>query len=87
MDNVNGRRSRAMATTPQVVFANEPTGALDSHNRDAVLELLVGAWDSAGCLLVLVTHDDHVAAARTSRVVHMMDGREAAARDFSTAFP
>jgi putative ABC transport system ATP-binding protein len=78
--------ARAMATTPQVVFADEPTGALDSHNRDAVLELLVGACDSAGCLLVLVTHDQ-VAAARTSRVVHMMDGREAAAHDFSAVSP
>jgi putative ABC transport system ATP-binding protein len=78
--------ARAMATTPQVVFADEPTGALDSHNRDAVLELLVGACDSAGCLLVLVTHDP-VAAARTSRVVHMMDGRESAAHDFSAVFP
>jgi putative ABC transport system ATP-binding protein len=77
---------RAMATTPQVVFADEPTGALDSHNRDTVLDLLVGACDSAGCLLVLVTHDP-VAAERTSRVVHMMDGRESAAHDFSAIFP
>jgi putative ABC transport system ATP-binding protein len=73
--------ARAMVTTPQVVFADEPTGALDSHNRDTVLELLVGACDTAECLLVLVTHDQ-VAAQRASRVVHMMDGKEATAPDF-----
>ena len=74
--------ARAMATTPKVVFADEPTGALDSHNRDSVLELLVESCETAGCLLVLVTHDP-VAADRASRVVHMVDGREAEARDLS----
>lgn len=74
--------ARAMATTPKVVFADEPTGALDSHNRDDVLDLLVGACDAAACLLVLVTHDP-VAAARVGRVVHVKDGRESAAADIS----
>lgn len=75
--------SRAMATTPQVVFADEPTGALDSSNRDTVLKFLVRSCVTEGALLVLVTHDP-VVADRASRVVHMVDGREALARDFSS---
>jgi putative ABC transport system ATP-binding protein len=66
--------ARALATGPRVVFADEPTGALDSHNRDTVLALLLEACAAAGCLLVLVTHDP-VAAKSTNRLVRMTDGR------------
>jgi len=67
--------ARAMATSPAVVFADEPTGALDSTNRDLVLELLVDSCSAVGSLLVVVTHDP-VAAARADRVIAIVDGRE-----------
>jgi putative ABC transport system ATP-binding protein len=66
--------ARALASGPRVVFADEPTGALDSHNRDTVLSLLLDACTAAGCLLVLVTHDP-VAAKQTDRLVRMTDGK------------
>jgi putative ABC transport system ATP-binding protein len=66
--------ARAMATRPVVVFADEPTGALDTRNRDVVLELLLESSAALGSLLVLVTHDP-VAAANASRTVHVVDGR------------
>ena len=68
--------ARAMATTPAVVFADEPTGALDSQNRDLVLQLLLDSCASVGSLLVLVTHDP-VAAARADRVIELLDGQQA----------
>lgn len=66
--------ARAMATRPAVVFADEPTGALDTRNRDLVLDLLIESSASLGSLLVLVTHDP-VAAAKASRVVQVVDGQ------------
>lgn len=68
--------ARAMATRPAVVFADEPTGALDSANRDHVLRLLIESCASEGSLLVLVTHDA-VAASAADRVVEVVDGHEA----------
>lgn len=68
--------ARAMATTPAVVFADEPTGALDTQNRDLVLQLLFHACASVGSLLVLVTHDP-VAAARADRIIEVVDGQQA----------
>ncbi|GAB3058512.1 ABC transporter ATP-binding protein [Intrasporangium mesophilum] len=66
--------ARAVATRPSVVFADEPTGALDTRNRDLVLDLLVESSASLGSLLVLVTHDP-VAAAKVGRVVRVVDGQ------------
>lgn len=67
--------ARATVTEAPVVFADEPTGSLDSHTAmdvmDALLEATVGA---AGRCLVVVTHDDDVAA-KCSRVVRVLDGR------------
>lgn len=65
---------RAVANAPAVVFADEPTGALDSTNRAAALDLLIGLARSQGSCLVIVTHDETVAAA-ADRVVTMADGR------------
>lgn len=65
---------RALAGSPAVVFADEPTGALDQATGHAVLDLLVGATARTGAALVLVTHDPAVARA-CSRTVHMQDGQ------------
>ncbi|MGW2826682.1 ABC transporter ATP-binding protein [Streptomyces sp. NPDC001443] len=65
--------ARAMVTRPAVLFADEPTGALDSRTARAVLDLMRGMTDS-GQSIVMVTHDP-VAAARADRVVFLSDGQ------------
>ena len=66
--------ARALVSRPAVVFADEPTGALDRRSGGAVLDLLREAVDRFGQTLVMVTHDP-VAAARADRVVFLADGR------------
>ncbi|BAL88148.1 putative ABC transporter ATP-binding protein [Actinoplanes missouriensis 431] len=65
--------ARALVTRPDVLFADEPTGALDTGSARAVLDLLRRAAD-AGQTIVMVTHDP-VAAARADLVVFLRDGR------------
>ncbi|MFJ7135889.1 ABC transporter ATP-binding protein [Streptomyces fungicidicus] len=66
--------TRALVTRPAVLFADEPTGALDSRTGHEVLGLLRGMADREGRTVVMVTHDP-VAAARADRVVFLVDGR------------
>jgi putative ABC transport system ATP-binding protein len=66
--------ARALASKPAVVFADEPTGNLDSKSSDEVLDLLRHAVDEFGQTVVMVTHDAH-AAAVADRVVALVDGR------------
>ncbi len=66
--------ARALATRPAVVFADEPTGNLDSRSSGEVLDLLRGSVDDYGQTLVMVTHDPR-AAARADRIVALADGR------------
>ncbi len=66
--------ARALAHDPAIVFADEPTGSLDRRTGSAVADLLFGLAASHGTTLVLVTHDEQLAA-RCSRVLHMSDGR------------
>jgi putative ABC transport system ATP-binding protein len=66
--------ARALVTRPAVVFADEPTGALDSHTGGQVLEVLRSTAQTLQQTLVLVTHDAHVAAA-ADRVLVLADGR------------
>jgi len=54
--------ARALITRPQVVFADEPTGALDSLNGERVMQLLIAAARDTGAAVVLVTHEARVAA-------------------------
>lgn len=61
-------------TNPKVIFADEPTGALDSQTAEQVLAVMTLAARSVGAALVVVTHDPGVAAAM-DRTVHMADGR------------
>ncbi|XVV17757.1 ABC transporter ATP-binding protein [Actinoplanes sp. CA-131856] len=65
--------ARAMVTRPEVLFADEPTGALDSTAARTVLDLLRAMAD-AGQSIVMVTHDPG-AAARADSVVFLGDGR------------
>ena len=66
--------ARALATRPQIVFADEPTGNLDSRSGNEVLELLRAARDDFGQTILMVTHDP-VAAGFADGVVVMADGR------------
>ncbi|MEV6291052.1 ABC transporter ATP-binding protein [Streptomyces sp. NPDC051896] len=66
--------ARALITRPEVLFGDEPTGALDSQTSREVLKLLRGMVDSEGQTVIMVTHDP-VAAAYADRVVFLVDGR------------
>ena len=65
--------ARALVTGPKVVFADEPTGALDSLNGERVMGLLVSAAKDTGAAVVLVTHEARVAA-YSDREVIVRDG-------------
>jgi putative ABC transport system ATP-binding protein len=65
--------ARALVTRPAVVFADEPTGNLDSHSSADVLELLRRAVDDFDQTVVMVTHDP-TAARVTDRIVELADG-------------
>ncbi|MEV4922481.1 ABC transporter ATP-binding protein [Streptomyces roseoverticillatus] len=71
--------ARALVTTPRVIFADEPTGALDSLNGERVMRLLTEAARDTRAAVVLVTHEARVAA-YSDREVVVRDGR---ARDMA----
>jgi putative ABC transport system ATP-binding protein len=68
--------ARALASEPTVLFADEPTGNLDSRSGAEVLELLGEAAREYGQTIVMVTHDPR-AAAGADRVIHLADGHVA----------
>ena len=70
--------ARALVTKPTLVLADEPTGNLDSVSGAAVLEVLERTVRDAGAGMLMVTHDQSVAA-RADRVVRLRDGRFEAA--------
>jgi len=65
---------RALVNEPEIIFADEPTGNLDSENSDAILDLLLALRKEHGATLVMVTHSPDVAAA-ADRIVTLRDGR------------
>lgn len=65
--------ARALVTSPEILFADEPTGSLDSVNGVRVMELLASAVRGEGATVVLVTHDPRVAA-YADREVIVRDG-------------
>ena len=65
--------ARALVRDPGVLFADEPTGSLDSTTGDSILELLTGVADT-GTAVVIITHDASIAA-RTHRQLRVHDGR------------
>jgi putative ABC transport system ATP-binding protein len=68
--------ARALVTNPRLILADEPTGNLDSHTGEEVLQLFHDLNDG-GATIVLITHDSDVAV-RATRQVHVRDGRIAA---------
>jgi putative ABC transport system ATP-binding protein len=66
--------ARALATRPEIIFADEPTGNLDSRTGAEILGFMRRAVDELGQTIVMVTHDP-VAASSAQRVVFLVDGR------------
>ncbi len=65
--------ARALVTEPKVIFADEPTGALDSVSGERVMSLLIGSAQLSGTTVVVVTHDNQVAAYADREIV-LRDG-------------
>ena len=66
--------ARALAISPSVIFADEPTGALDQATGEQIIELLTGWCARTGASLIMVTHDPNVARS-CQLTIHMQDGR------------
>jgi putative ABC transport system ATP-binding protein len=66
--------ARAIVHQPQIILADEPTGALDTANAAGVIDLLLEMQREIGATLIMVTHDRD-AARRLDRQIHLQDGR------------
>jgi putative ABC transport system ATP-binding protein len=66
--------ARAIVHQPEIILADEPTGALDAANAVGVIDLLLGMQREIGATLIMVTHDRD-AASRLDRQIHLHDGR------------
>ena len=66
--------ARALINRPSVVFADEPTGNLDTHNRDEIQRLLFEVREKFGQTIVMVTHDERLAEMADRKIV-MSDGQ------------
>ncbi|HET9167854.1 MAG TPA: ABC transporter ATP-binding protein [Actinospica sp.] len=76
--------ARALAPRPKVLFADEPTGSLDSLTGETVMDLLVTTARAEGTTVVLVTHDARIAAS-AERTVMVRDGKVSALTEFEVA--
>ena len=66
--------ARAFSNKPRILFADEPTGNLDAETSGKIINLIFDLNTEAGTTLVLVTHDDELAA-RTQRIIHLKGGK------------
>ncbi len=66
--------ARALVVDPKIIFADEPTGNLDSHTSEEVMELMKKVVKEQNKTLVMVTHDAHLAT-YADRVFHIRDGK------------
>ena len=65
--------SRALINNPAVILADEPSGSLDTHNKEELHQLFFKLRDQLGQTFVIVTHDESLARI-TDRTVHIIDG-------------
>lgn len=65
--------ARALVREPRIIFADEPTGNLDGQTGRQIIDLLFGVRERRNATLVIVTHDDHLAA-MANRTIRMSDG-------------
>ena len=70
--------ARALINAPELVLADEPTGNLDSHTGEGIIELLCSLHDERKATLLIATHDAKVAG-RAPKVVELADGQIAPA--------
>lgn len=66
--------ARALVVEPKIIFADEPTGNLDSHTSEEVMRLMQRVVKEQKKTLVMVTHDDHLAT-YADRIFHIIDGK------------
>jgi len=66
--------ARALANSPKIILADEPTGNLDSKSSGEIMKHIIGLCREHGITVILVTHDPLIAA-RTDRIVRIMDGK------------
>ena len=66
--------ARALVMDPKIIFADEPTGNLDSHTSAEVMELMRRVVKEQHKTLVMVTHDNHLAGF-ADRIFHIIDGK------------
>lgn len=76
--------ARAIVNEPQIIFADEPTGNLDSATSEKIEELLFGYCKNKGATLIIVTHDEDLAA-KCDTTIRIKDGRVAAIDQQRTA--
>jgi ABC-type lipoprotein export system ATPase subunit len=68
--------ARALISEPAVLLADEPTGNLDASNGGEVMETLHGLREQENLTIIMVTHDDQLAAS-ADRVIHLVNGKVA----------
>ena len=66
--------ARALVSDPEIIFADEPTGNLDSHTSEDVMKLMQTIVREQNRTLVMVTHDNHLAE-YADRIFHIIDGK------------
>ena len=66
--------ARALINDPKVIFADEPTGNLDSENANSLHDLFFELRDELGCSFVIVTHNKDLAK-RSDRIISLKDGQ------------
>lgn len=73
-ESQRGAVARALINNPSIILADEPTGSLDTSNRDDLQELFLKLRNSHGCTIVMVTHDI-LLAKKSDRIIHLVDGK------------
>lgn len=74
--------ARALVTEPDIIFADEPTGNLDSASGNQVMSIVQGLHESQGRTIILVTHEQKTAE-HAERIIHLLDGRiQSDSKDF-----
>lgn len=82
IDDSNENLFRALINEPEIIFADEPTGNLDSESTEQVYNLMRSINKELGTTFVIVTHDRHLAA-KSDRIIEILDGN--IERDFKTS--
>jgi len=67
--------ARALVNSPRILLADEPTGNLDSATAQEIVRLMLNHVENTDATLILVTHDEELAASCTSRILRLKDGR------------